>query len=73
MAVRIGSCVHPTACAAGDGGGNQCVLVLCFCYQAGVWVFTSVSLKLFKTHLKVELLFLDRIKRVLLEGLGVQE
>lgn len=37
------------------------------------FVFVSVSLRPFKTHLKVELLFLEGIERVLIEGLEVQE
>lgn len=36
-------------------------------------VFALVSLKLFKTHVEVEHLSLEGTKRVLLEGLEVQE
>lgn len=41
--------------------------------QGFVFFFVSVSLKPFKTQLKVELLFLEGIERVLAEGLEVQE
>lgn len=46
-------------------GGDQCVWVLCFCCQGAILIFVSVALKFFKTHLKVELLFLEGIERML--------
>ena len=58
---------------APPGKPGQCVLILCFCCQARVWVFALVFLNLFKTPLKVELLSLEGTKRVPLEGLEEQE
>lgn len=72
-AVGAHAWVHPTANAAGDGAAISVVWGFVFVSRPGVHFFVSVSLKPFKTQLKVELLFLEGIERVLVEGLEVQE
>lgn len=74
MAVGAHALVHPTAIAAGPGEAISVVWGFVFVSWPGVrFFFVSVSLKPFKTQLKVELLFLEGIERVLAEGLEVQE
>lgn len=58
---------------AGDGEAISVVWVFVFVTRPGVGFSVAVSLKPFKTQLKVELLFLEGIERMPLEGLEVQE
>lgn len=73
MALGGHSCVHPTDDAAGEGEAISVVWVFVFVTRPGVGFSGAVSLKPFKTQLKVELLFLEGIGRMPLEGLEVQE
>lgn len=63
----------PRLTAAGDGEAISVFLFFVFAPRPGFWfllLLFSVSLKLLKPHVEIELPFLEGIERLLLGGLG---